>query len=415
MKSFKNSLALMLMLSTIFFTSCTSNSSRTTTTPEVNITTSVSPADGLDLKLVGQILQQGNVSDAASLEKELNKEGGINNLDLNKDGNVDFINVSENQGLSTVKSFDLTTGNGDNLTHLATVEVEKGANDTYNISLSGSETIYGQGAHYNTTSVGQMMFYSWLFSPRPRYYHSPYYYGHYPTYYRPIAPVSYGAYTTRTTIQRTAATKTITKSTTAPKSKVASSNKGKTSASTRTSINNHNKSARSMQARDKNKTTKTGGFTKSKSTTTPSTTKSKSSTSTSRSRSSSRSGGGRRSDVNYKTDVNDINDGLDMVLALESVSYYWDSESFDDNFDEVVGGDFDTRKQTGFIAQQVQQVDSNLVATDSFGLTVDYVSVIPYLVTAVQEQQNQIEQLTKLCTKQNRLVDSLNNCVIVKQ
>lgn len=41
--------------------------------PEINISTAVSTADGLDIKLVGALLQNGTCKNAEDLEKEINK------------------------------------------------------------------------------------------------------------------------------------------------------------------------------------------------------------------------------------------------------------------------------------------------------------------------------------------------------
>lgn len=420
-----------ILLSALLIVGCSSETKQVKKSPEVNITTTVNPADGLDLKLVGALLQDGKVTDAASLEKEINKKGGINNLDLDGNGEVDYINVSENdpQGNTRARSFDLTTGNGDNTTFLASVEVEKGGGDTYNIHMSGSEAVYGSNAHYTSTyrpSVGQMMFYAWLFSPRPVYYHAPYYHGYYPTYYRPVTVVSRTAYSQRTVTQRTTVQKTVKKSTTPRTSTIKSSNKGKTSAKARTSINNHKKSQKDFKARDTKKSVNKGGFTKGKtgsatqkksstsssSSTRPSSTSrssssrsssssykkptsSRSSTSSRSRSSSSRSrSSGRRSDEAYKTDVQSIENALETVLAMDGVTYYWDEASFGDNgYYRIVGEGDSTAQQVGFIAQDVETVAPLLVSEDKFGKTVNYDLTVAYLVEAIKQQQAMIQDL----------------------
>jgi hypothetical protein len=237
--------------------------------PEVNVTTSVNPSDGLDVKLVGALIQEGKCSNAEDLEKEINKEGGINNLDLDGDGKIDYINVTENdsKGNKTARSFDLTTGKDGDVTHIATIDVEKVGNE-YNINMAGNEQIYGAG-YYHTMhcgpSFGEMMFFHWLFMPRPVYYHPYYYPGYYPRYYgvgysRPVV-VSRSVYSQRTSTQRTVVTKTVTKST--PKASVIkSSNTGKVSTSTRKSISDNTQKQRQFQSRDANKSVNKGGFTK---------------------------------------------------------------------------------------------------------------------------------------------------------
>jgi len=360
-------------------------------TSDVNVTTIVGPADGLDLKLVGQLLKDGKVKDAESFEKELNKEGGINNLDLNGDKKVDYINVTENKGgTETLKSFDLTTGADSNLTHIATIEMEK-SGDKVNMNMSGNENVYGSGHHYHSSySMGEMMFYAWLFSPRPYYYHAPYYYGHYPAYYSaPRTVVSHTTYTQRTSTQRTAANKSF-KQTKTSNTKIKSPNKGKTSKATRTSINNHKTQVKKMKARKKAEA-KRRQQQKARN-------KSRSRSRSSRSSGRSRSGGGRRSDVNYKQNITPYNNALATVLQLDGVYYYWQPM---DNYEAVVGGgSFDNSRQVGFIAQDVEEVVPEVVETDEYGKVVNYDLLVPVLVEAIQEQQAQIDSLKMVLSKQ---------------
>ena len=267
----------MVLIAVMTMPSCSNEQARVV--PEVNITSAVNSADGLDFQLVGGLFQDGTVQDANSLEQELNKDGGINNLDLNGDGDIDFINVSENEGNATAKSFDLTAGEGDESTYLGTVEVEKGADGTYNIHMNGSEEVYGSDYQYSSNyrpSVGQMLFYSWLFSPRPRYYHSPYYRGHYPSYYGGTRiVVGRSAYMQRTSTQRTTTKRTVTKNTKPRKSTIKSKNKGKVGKSARKSISNNKKSQKSFKKRNTNKAVKKGGFSKNKSSASKSSSKKK--------------------------------------------------------------------------------------------------------------------------------------------
>lgn len=381
-------------------------------TPEVNIVSSVEPSDGLDLKLVGSLFQDGKVTDASSLEQELNKDGGINNLDLNSDGNTDYINVSENKGSETVKSLDLTTGNDNDKTHIATLEVEKGSSGQYNIHMSGSEQIYGTNTTYRSSfspSVSEMVFYSWLFSnSRPIYYHRPYHYGYYPSYYRPRVVVSRSVYRNRTTVQRTKVNKTTTRSANY-KPKTVSKNVGKVSTKTRKSLNDSKTGNKSFKKQNSSNLKK-NGFTNKNTTTTKSSTKPKTTTRTkkatskstkrarSRSRGSSRSRSsrsGRRSDLTYKTNVTNLDNALSVVKELNGVSYYWNTNLLDTNekFTTVIGTSTDKSKQVGFIAQDVEKIAPLLVTEDEYGKRVNYDLTVAYLVEAIKEQQKQIEEL----------------------
>jgi hypothetical protein len=420
---------LTLTLVSTAMVSCSDSSHQTKTEkkPEINITTVVSPADGLDLKLVGALLQEGKVKNAEELEKELNKEGGINNLDLNSDGNVDFINVAENKSDNpNIKSLDLTTGDTTNLTHIATVEVEK-KGEEYHINMAGNHSVYGEHCHYHSSfhHTGELLFYAWLFSPRPYYYHPPFYAGFYPAYYGgPRTVVSQTTYVNRTSTQRTTANRNF-RSTNASNTKVKSTNNGKTATTSRSSINAHNKQVKQMSTRSASKPVSKQGFTsRSSSSTTRTSTPSRSSSSSwgssssrsssrssssswgSSSRSSSRSfggsrssGGSRRSDATYKTDVVSFNNGLSTIMQLNGVYYYWKPIA---NYDEVVGGSYDSTRQVGFIAQDVQQVIPEIVEEDKYGKVVNYDLLVPVLVNAIQQQQAQIDSLKLVLSNSNK-------------
>jgi len=122
--------------------------------------------------------------------------------------------------------------------------------------------------------------------------------------------------------------------------------------------------------------------------------KSSSSRRSSPSRSRSFSRGGRRSDVNYKMDITPYNNGLETILALDGVYYYWQPM---DNYEAVVGGgSFDNSRQVGFIAQDVEVVIPEIVNTDEHGKVVNYDLLVPVLVEAIQEQQAQLDSLKEV-------------------
>lgn len=417
----KNIFKLFLLATVLMFASCKEKTTPTQQkTPEVNIVSTVSPADGLDLKLVGSLFQDGKVTDAASLEKELNKEGGINNLDLDGNGKTDYINVSENTGTSTVKSLDLTTGNEKDPTHIATVEVEKGTDGQYNVHMSGSESLYGPNTTYRssfTPSVSEMLFYSWLFSNRPVYYHRPYYHGYYPPYYSPRVVVSRSVYTKRTTVHRTKVSKTVTKTKSyTPKTK--SKNVGKTSTKTRKSIKD-SKTANKAFKKQSSSNLKKNGFTNKKKSTTPTSkrkttskpkAKPRRTSRPSRSRSSSRRSG-RRSDGRYKTNVVALDNALDVIQKMNGVTYYWDTTVLqsDEEFYSVVGTATDKTQQVGFIAQDVEKVAPLLVNTDEYGKQVNYDLTVAYLVEAMKQQQKMIEDLQRQINNNKAPLVATNN------
>ncbi len=218
---------------------------------------SVSASEGLDLQAVGELAKQAKT--AAELEAMLNKPGGVNNLDLDQDGSVDYIRVTE-YGSGNTRGFSLTAdlGNGQEQ-EIATINIEKTA-DGANVQLQGNTQIYGNNQYYYSHwTLTDFLILNYLFSPYHTVYVSPYHYGYYPGYYSPYRAVpvtTYRTYTrtvTRTsTIQKVQSPK-ITSSATSP-------NANKSAASIKAPSRNPAASQTSFKERDTNKSVGTGGF-----------------------------------------------------------------------------------------------------------------------------------------------------------
>ncbi len=241
----------------------------------VNVYQLVDPDAGLNLQALGALIKSGSISDAKGLENALNASNGLNNLDLNGDGNTDYVNVKENSGTADVKSFDLYTNEGSQENHVATIEVQMFSEDNYQMNIAGNPNIYGQGSYYQDNfdvsdaawGLGGFALGAWMFSDRDRYYHRPYHSGYYPSYYRPYRTVSRTVYRSRT--QPVVKTSGFTKTKTSPL-KTKSATFGKTNPSVKTKYSNSStKNMKSMQKRDVNKPVKKGGFTKGKSSSKP--------------------------------------------------------------------------------------------------------------------------------------------------
>ena len=142
--------------------------------------------DNLDLQRVGNVLQRAKSPE--EFERYLNEPGGINNLDLNGDGYVDYISVDEypyyddyGRGMSFYTRFG-----PDQVQELGTVVFYR---DDLNapgarLLITGNEQIYGDNYYYETNWLDRgIAIASLLFGPREVVYHSPYYYDYYPTGY----------------------------------------------------------------------------------------------------------------------------------------------------------------------------------------------------------------------------------------
>ena len=153
-----------------------------TNTDTTTTVTQTNAAEGLDLKALTLLVKE--VKDAAELEKRLNTSGGINNLDLDANGKVDYIKVTE-YGTSDHKGFSFTVEvtPGD-VQEVANIELEKSENQVA-VNTYGNQSIYGPGYSYRSSfGMSDMLVTAWLFGAFDRpVYRSPYGYGNYPTYY----------------------------------------------------------------------------------------------------------------------------------------------------------------------------------------------------------------------------------------
>ena len=88
------------------------------------------------------------------------------------------------------------------------------------------------------------------------------------------------------------------------------------------------------------------------------------------------------SDIKLKTNVKDLNYGLDTIMKLKPKQYDWKK---------------DNRKDIGFIAQEVEEVIPEIVKDNEWFddkiKTMDYEKLTAVLIKAVQEQQQQINEL----------------------
>lgn len=96
------------------------------------------------------------------------------------------------------------------------------------------------------------------------------------------------------------------------------------------------------------------------------------------------------SDAAAKTDIRAVESATNSILRLNPVTYRFTNQSGARSSTASDG------RQTGFLAQEVMQVLPNSVAvTDDEKYLVNYISIIPVLVGAIQEQNARIDALEK--------------------
>ena len=86
----------------------------------------------------------------------------------------------------------------------------------------------------------------------------------------------------------------------------------------------------------------------------------------------------------WKNSIQVIADGLNTILRLRPSEFNWNEEQ---------GGEHDS----GFIAEEIAEVLPHAAMKDADGEYggIDLTRIIPYLASAIQQQQAQIEALTK--------------------
>lgn len=139
--------------------------------------------DNLDLELVSA--EFGAAKNLEDFEKRLNDpKYQVSNLDLNKDGQVDYLTVSERAN-GNVHYVDIDAAIGeDKKQNVAIIRLNKDSNSEP-MQIIGETSIYGSNYVYVPTYVNPPVFFTlfWLAAYHP--WHSPWHWGYYPPVFRP--------------------------------------------------------------------------------------------------------------------------------------------------------------------------------------------------------------------------------------
>jgi hypothetical protein len=184
--------------------------------------------ENLNLQSVGEIVKTSK--NPQEMEERLNAKDGVNNLDLDGDGQTDFLTVTE-YGEGNQHGYSICANLNDNSKpEVANIQVDA---TTREVTISGNQEYYGNNATYHSTfDATDFLLLAWMMQPHG-FYHSPYYYGHYGSYYAPRPVVSYHAYNSRPVVStRTTTYRSVPRQTT---SKIQSPNaNNKSAVATRT-------------------------------------------------------------------------------------------------------------------------------------------------------------------------------------
>ena len=107
------------------------------------------------------------------------------------------------------------------------------------------------------------------------------------------------------------------------------------------------------------------------------------------------------SDFRFKKNITGVTNALDKVMAINGVTYDFRTDEFPDR-------SFPHTRQLGFIAQNVEEVAPEVVATNSDGYkAVDYAKLTALLNEAIKEQQSQISAQASTIEEQQVMLNAL--------
>lgn len=139
-------------------------------------------SDNLDLKAVASIF--GDSKNLEDFERRLNDPKlKISNLDLNYDNQVDYLRVIESVKGRTHLIIIQAILEKDVFQDVATIEVEKSANNRLQVQVVGDVFMYGNNYIYEPIYVRTpvILSYFWISNYRP--YYSSWNWGYYPSFY----------------------------------------------------------------------------------------------------------------------------------------------------------------------------------------------------------------------------------------
>lgn len=142
-------------------------------------------SENLDLKTVATLF--GQAKDLEQFEQMLNNpDSAFSNLDLNGDGEVDYLRVVETADgdrhlvvIQAVLAKDIYQD-------VASIFVEKDEKDQITVQVVGDEYIYGANYIIEPVYIYRPYIYDWFWGASWVAWHSPYYWGYWPSWWHPF-------------------------------------------------------------------------------------------------------------------------------------------------------------------------------------------------------------------------------------
>lgn len=157
--------------------------------------------EDLDLTAVMEVFKESY--DLADFERRINQANGINNLDINGDGIVDYIRVSEKiAGRNRYIYLQAILGNSQ-FQDVAVLNIQRRNSSSIDIQCEGNIDIYGPNYYVEPPYDRYVYINNWpiwrvIFRPHYRHYYSSWRWGYYPRYWRSYRTVRYSRYYERT-------------------------------------------------------------------------------------------------------------------------------------------------------------------------------------------------------------------------
>jgi len=150
-------------------------------------------SNNLDLKAVSTAF--GESANLEEFEKKLNDyDSQISNLDLNNDGQVDYLRVIEKNenGVHVVEIQAVLSK--DVYQDVASIIVEKDQNNNPTVQVVGDPYLYGDNYIIEPSYAYTPSIFSFFWGPNYYSWNSPYYWGYYPSYYHHQRPCDLDMY-----------------------------------------------------------------------------------------------------------------------------------------------------------------------------------------------------------------------------
>ncbi|MGD9558474.1 MAG: hypothetical protein AB7V25_15720 [Mangrovibacterium sp.] len=139
-------------------------------------------SDNLDLEAIAYLF--GESEDLRDFEYRLNDpELGISNLDLNRDGYIDYLRVEDASWRGNYLVVIQAVLGRNSYQDVATISIGRDSRGMPIVEVSGDDYLYGPDYVFVPAYVHRPLIIEFFWGPRYESWHSPYHWGYYPSWY----------------------------------------------------------------------------------------------------------------------------------------------------------------------------------------------------------------------------------------